>query len=233
MGLTSLLFYTGEVTIERGEVEIVSCYVSEVREHKNWRKLPTALEKAAWWHRTMPVFLMGSVQSNFGTAIISGAAHIMARKDTVLAPFERVTWDQWQYFRLDKERPEKEKEKEYARSDWHDPRRIISISVFDPPSTATGPAGEKLFAIHIAPGVAAESGDRSGPHEDEEKYRQWLYAKATIPNQSTLRRPALLKIARSKFPRLSQRALDRGIREIKRVTGNSKWLPVGRPKSPR
>ena len=86
----------------------------------------------------------------------------MARKNSVLAPFERVTRDQWQFFRLDnpsEEPPEK----------WHDPRAPVGLRDSPSPCTATGPTGERLFAIYVAPGISQNVGLAS-----EHKCQIWV-----------------------------------------------------------
>src|SRR5947207_1071493 len=81
---------------------------------------------------------------NFARSFHSGALHMMARKNSILAPFERVTPDQWHFFKHDYD--EWHEPKMPDELSWHDPRymawwwqdRISSAS-------ATGPAGERLF----------------------------------------------------------------------------------------
>src|SRR5262249_48274316 len=57
---------------------------------------------ALQWHKWLLQALFESWETGFVNAVRLGAAHIMARKHTVLAPFERVTWNQWQFFELDR-----------------------------------------------------------------------------------------------------------------------------------
>jgi len=96
-------------------------------------------------------------------AIEVGAAVIMARKSTVLAPFERITLDQWRYFKLDD--PPEWDTRMGSRALWHNyhPRPNFNV--------ATGPAGEKLFAIHLAPGTPQQE---SETRESEEKCADYL-----------------------------------------------------------
>jgi hypothetical protein len=128
----------------------------EILKQPEWDKVSSDERLAAQWHRWLLERLFSSWHGNLVQAVRSGAAHIMARKNTVLAPFERITWEQWHLFRLDAE-------PQGALEDpaWCDPRdpywsRHTGIS-----TTASGPAGERLYAIYIAPGVpGTESGGR-------------------------------------------------------------------------
>src|SRR2546430_4869321 len=104
---------------------------------------------AAQWHRRLLAHLFSFWRLSFVQAIKDGAAHIMARKNTVLAPFERIAWDQWQFFKLNED---EERSVKIARNEiWCDPRP--SSWSKDAPVTATGPAGERLYGICIASDV--------------------------------------------------------------------------------
>src|SRR3984893_18365067 len=83
---------------------------------------------------------------NFTHLVSSGAVHIMARKNNVLAPLERVTWDQWLFFRLDDE----DDDALLKAKIWYDPREPNWSAAGKKPSTATGTAGERLYSIYIA-----------------------------------------------------------------------------------
>ena len=77
----------------------------EILRVPEWQEVSPDERLAARWHKQLLEDLFRSFHSNFVNAVRSGAAHIMARKNSVLAPFERVTWDQWQFFRLDTQPP--------------------------------------------------------------------------------------------------------------------------------
>lgn len=182
-----------------------------------WDQLANREEQvAARWHKDLLQRLFWEWQSNFVQAIKVGAAYIMSRKNSILAPFERVTWDQWQYFRL------KRIEAPHPRV-WHDPREDFLLW------TAIGPAGEKLYDIHIAPGR-----ERPSSLTLEEKCRQWLTRMMQeYPDRPPLPLRDLYKEAVSRFPGLSQRAFFRCVSEAQAFTENRQWSEAGRPpKSP-
>jgi hypothetical protein len=101
------------------------------------------------WHRWLLQALFASWEEDFVQAVKAGAAYIMARKCSVLAPFERITWNQWQFFKIDQNLSQPRSQE----SKWGDPRGPQWKHVGDLPWTATGPAGERLYEIHIAPGA--------------------------------------------------------------------------------
>ena len=214
----------------------------ELLKDRKWKDFPPQQMSAARWHRTLVKAVLKSLRRDFGEALNTGSAHIMARKNTVLAPFERVSWDQWQYFKLDEPDPISPAWEDQRYYDWVEP---VSppIRWFDPrncgwetkgyrPSTATGPNGEKLYAIHVAPGVDRTE---SGAPSPEEECTQWLVESMTaFPERAPKTRAALFEQAHSMFPGLSKRGFDRCFSSAQRQTGNFKWsLPGPRPKSPR
>jgi hypothetical protein len=174
---------------------------------------------AAQCHRRLLRHLFSSWEWSLTQAIESGAAHIMARKQSVLVPFERITWNQWQYFRLDEQlQPPKELK-------WGEPRLCIGDWL---PWTATGPGGEKLYEIHIAPG----SRDRNREKGPEENCLKWLSELAcNYPDRPPKPRDVLGKEAISKFPGLTAKGF---LRCWARVTAqNPDWRRPGAPrKSP-
>jgi hypothetical protein len=66
---------------------------------RDWDSIPPHIQLAAKWHRAVLDRLFSSWHSSFSKALARGQAVIMARSGSVLAPFERITWDQWQFFR--------------------------------------------------------------------------------------------------------------------------------------
>jgi hypothetical protein len=234
MGLTTLIAIAGYIFVlidEENEVNYEKQTLSFghpiILHDERWNSFPPELQKAADWHRRALDVILTESQAGFGDAILSGAAHIVARKNTILNPFERVTLDQWQYFRLDEEDwglPTIPLE-EVA---WHDPRASLAAT-FDlsPPSTATGRAGEKLYAIHVAPGVVAES-------TPEDKCQQWLcQLLRKYPERQPEPLPKLRDEAMSRFPGLSKRAFDRCVSLAKALEGRREWSKRGPPpKSP-
>jgi hypothetical protein len=200
----------------------------EILRNPEWEEVSPDERLAARWHRQLLEDLFGSLHSNFVKAVRSGAAHIMARKNSVLAPFERVTWDQWQFFRLDVQPP-----RTLEVPAWCDPRepfwsRHAGISI-----TAIGPTGERLYAIYIAPGV--DNAESSNSEETSvEKCLQWLLKLLhEYPDRAPEPLRGLADRAISRFPGLSKRAFERCYFSAQAQTGNRNWSRARRPrKSP-
>jgi hypothetical protein len=177
-------------------------------------------EKAWQWLRSLRLYLLKSWKRSFLQAIMFGTAHIMARKHTVLAPFERVTFTQWQYFRVD------EGVLGPANKDvqWGDPRFPYLAGRLP---SATGPAGEKLFDIHIAPGTDATSVD------PEQACVEWMIALLReYPDRPPEPLGSYAKEAMLKFPGLTKRGFDRCYLLARMETGNQNWSRSG-PRRPR
>src|SRR5205085_6962094 len=139
-------------------------------------------------------YLFSYWRRNLERALKSGAAHVIGRKNTVLAPFERIAWDQWQLFVVDRCAP-KDKPK------WRDPYWVAEHKAR--PMSATGPCGEKLYSIHIAPGVAsvAEPSDgHSGGAGDQQKLVHWLQLMRQFPDRRPMSREQLYQEALRMFP---------------------------------
>jgi hypothetical protein len=205
-----------------------------------WNEIPRQHFSAAEWHWSLLKVVLTDLRRDFGKALNTGSAHIMARKNTVLAPFERVTSDQWLYFKLDEPEPVTPKwedqhskwaQQRLAPLRWLDPRSCGWEEKRYTSSTATGPSGEKLYAIHVAPGLGrAESGKLSS----EQKCTQWLVESMTaFPERSPKPLKALIEEAVSICPGLSERGFGRALFSARIQTGNLKWITSGRPrKSP-
>lgn len=182
-------------------------------------------EGALGWHRLLREYLFRSWKRSFVQAVMFGTAHVMARKHTILAPFERITFNQWQYFRVDEEvrRP--------LNKDiqWGDPR--VPYLAGRLPWTATGPAGEKLFDIRIAPGKNGKSVD------PEQACVEWMIALLReYTDRPSEPLGSFAKEAMSKFPGLTKRGFGRCYFLACKETGNRNWsLPGRKPrqKSPR
>jgi hypothetical protein len=175
---------------------------------------------AAQWHRCLLTELFSSWERSFHRALELGAAHIMARKHSVLAPFERITISQWQHFRLKPptRRPEK--------SEWGNPQSLYL------PSIALGPADESLYEIYIAPGVNRSKSDARN-RSPEENCLEWLAELIhRYPDRPPKPRDALAQEALSKFPGLKQNGFLRCFALVQVRTQNQSWSKPGRPKSP-
>jgi hypothetical protein len=163
--------------------------------------------------------LFWSWERNFAQAIESGAAHIMARKGSVLAPFERVTWNQWQYFQVSPVPRKKGKWGDPAIPDWSRHNLI---------STALGPTDERLYEIHIAPAV-----NTVRHRSPEENCLEWLTDLIRdYPDRQPKRRDLLAQEAVSKFPGLTRNRFLLCLALAQEQTGNHNWSLPGRLKLP-
>jgi hypothetical protein len=176
--------------------------------------------------QTLAVPLFWFWERTFAQAIESGTLHIMARKHSVLAPFERITWNQWQYFRVDEELPRLKDPK------WGNPQlphwRRSAL-----PWTALGPADEKLYEIHVAPGLdTSNSSGRDCQNDPEERCLKWLVELIhDYPDRQPKRRDLLAQEAVSKFPRLTLNRFLRCWTLAQEQTQNHNWSEPGRLKS--
>jgi hypothetical protein len=180
----------------------------------------------ALWHKWLLGELLWCWQRHFQHAFQSGAICLMARKNSILAPFEPVTPDQWEFFRLDDNEsilclPEK--------PHLHDPREPFWVPAAKKSCTATGPCGERLFSIHVAKGSNTE--DRLIRHvAAERECLHWLQGlMRAYPIRPPKPLPRLAKEAVSKFPGLSERGFFRCYATVKEETGNKKWSEAGAP----
>jgi hypothetical protein len=143
----------------------------------------------------------------------------MARKNTVLSPFERVTWDQWQSFTLER----RADSRPYTDwwNHWGDPRFIDA----EKPDTAIGPNGERLYSISIAP-----NHERAQSQPPYEECRQWLLGLMhKFPAKAPETLPDLANRATRKFPGLSKRAFRSCYLGVCAETGNWNWSRAGAP----
>ena len=200
-------------------------------DEEGWGKFPSKLQSAANWHQQVVFGILCSFQFGFGAAVMSGAAHIMARKNTVLAPFERVTWDQWQGFKLD---PNQTQPATW-NCPWYDPRRTF-LDELVPLSSATGPVGEKLFSIHIAPSMNRNLSDlKLRQLTTTQECLHWLidYMRR-FPDRQPKPLKHLFKEAKSRFPDLTERGFRvRIMSEAERRTRIMTWREPGRLQSSR
>src|SRR5215208_665690 len=130
---------------------------------KRWRAVEPPDQRGAVWHWRLLSHLFISWRLEFVEALRSGAAYLMARKSSVLAPYERIAWDQWQFFTLDDDVPQS------TSKVWHDPREPFWSRIL--PSSATAGGGERLYSIYVAPGRKL---DAKSVITAEDKCLQWL-----------------------------------------------------------
>jgi hypothetical protein len=185
------------------------------------RKASPGHQYAFQWHRRLAGTLSPSGHE-LARALIAGAAHMMARKVSILAEFERIFWDQWQYFTLDQPKLGG------VSSDyrwWFEPRGAGLLS------SATGPLGEKIYSIHIAPGESIKRSEQTA----EEKCTEWLVQLVRqYPDRRPAKRDEFCEKAIQKFPGLTKSGFGRCFSRAQDQTGNRTWSKAGRPrKSPR
>jgi hypothetical protein len=167
--------------------------------------------------------LCATMRMNLSGALGSGAARLMARKRSPLEPFSFVPIDQWHHFTPD--RPIADDE---SLKPWFSPifYKKAADEVIDR-CTATGPAGEKLFSVHVAPGELIRS---DAAADLEKKCTQWL---ANQLRQFQESYPGGIRAAMTKaqelFPGLAERAFQRSYSKACEQTGNKNWSKPGRP----
>jgi hypothetical protein len=184
-----------------------------------------AEHKARIRHRSMLFRLFYSWRNSFWLGVRSGAFHIMARKNSVLAPFERVTNDQWQFFRLDEP-------SDTPLNKWHDHRDPAGLRDTPSACAATGPAGERLFAIYVAPGISQNVGLAS----DADKCQMWVRELLrNYPERAPKAKDTLLNEAATLFPGLTKKAIEHIVLKSAVDARPRRWFRAGRPpsKSPR
>jgi hypothetical protein len=178
----------------------------------HWTDFPAEVVKAAQWYQSLIRELFYQWRRNLNAALRSNAAFIIARKQNVLAPFERVHWDQWQYFNVD------ELQLQPPKPFWA-PKYGFS------PATAIGPNGERLYSIFVCAGNRIR--DRQGP---EEKCQRWVLG---LLHDHPKRAPAplaeLAKQAIAMFPGLSKRGFWRSLERAQAEAKIFAWSLPGAP----
>jgi hypothetical protein len=194
----------------------------DVLKQTEWRKISPDEQSGAAWHRRLLGHLFSDWHYHFVDAIRSGAAYLMARKNSVLSPHERIAWDQWQFFTLD-DPPKNDSEI------WHDPRESKWMRQF--PSSATAVGGERLYSIYVAPGRASES---KSIISAEDKCLQWLRELlGDYPDRPPKPLRCLANEAKTKFAGLSKNAFHRCYFRLQAESGNRNWSRPGAPKKTR
>jgi hypothetical protein len=197
----------------------------QILKDPKWDKISPHEQVAAQWHRWLLKGLFQTWRASFERAAILGVVQIVARKNSVLAPFERISLNQWQYFKVDDEPPRAAQLRLPLRSSqlrWGDPHG------FSPGWTATGPAGEKLYSIHIAPGVPI-AGGRNRKHDPEEGCLHWLLKLIEdYPKRPPMPRDLLAKEAVAKFPGLTLNGFFRCFAHTQLLAQNQNWSRPGR-----
>jgi hypothetical protein len=101
LGLTLYLFpATGAVLLRDGGTTVFvsgESFDDFLHNSKKWDRVP---ENQKAWFCGLAAGLRDKMHDRFAACVKDGAAHIMARKNTILASFERVWPDQWEHFEL-------------------------------------------------------------------------------------------------------------------------------------
>lgn len=127
-------------------------------------------------------------QSRLKSAVASGAAHVMARVGSPLAPFDRISPDTWRYFKM---RPITEDTDDIPFHDYE----------FEIETIADGPAGEVLYSVMFAPGSLPKRnpGRPQISHSHVKPIAEFLRVYTRQPRPEELRKKNLMKIAEEKF----------------------------------
>ena len=139
-------------------------------------KKADAWQAALVWHTKFLAQFDEGRRRGLRLAIRSGAAQVWAKRDVFANP-EPVPGDVWELFHLDASAPANGRM-------WSDPRVKVlhSKTEFD---SATGPAGERLFSIHIAPGQPQVSvKQEDGCDTEANRIFRWMFD--YVANQPTL-----------------------------------------------
>jgi hypothetical protein len=190
---------------------------------EDWDDIPEAERHAGEWLRRLLKNIFSGWELGFRDAVRSGAAHLMARKNSVLQPFEQIVWDQWVFFKLDdphQNLPDYGNTplKWYGAHKWeYSVWRKIAAS-------ATGPAGERLYSIHVAPRPVAKK-------TPLEKCRDRI-ANYMRDNPDRCGMPVSVFKAElgAEFPDLPIKSIEFAIYAVASEMGKPKWLRAGRPK---
>ncbi len=176
---------------------------------------------SAEWHRWLLMKLIENWRDNFVAAVYTDAIQIMARKD-LLAPFERIAWDQWQFFAVDRY------EDSLAQRKGRSIELRGSILGEAPPTAATGPTGEKLYSIYVAPGIPLPA---AGERSPEQKCHRWLLG---LLRQHSDRPKPIGQLCDDAVRELgiTKRAFRHCYTSAREKSGNRNWSKAGRPKIP-
>jgi hypothetical protein len=198
-----------------------------------WRAVPPAEQERALWHRDIIEALALTLEADLVWGLRIGSLHMMARKNSVLAPFERITYDQWQYFDLE------DQSKRPAPRRWYTAHRSPN-SWRDPSDCrAIGPAGERLFAIYIAPGAEpsrdeSPSSPRARARLAEKQCQHYLRdLLQEYPDNGPAPLDVLAEVLMKDIDGLSGRGFRRALGRAQEETGNYNWSESGRPRKSR
>jgi hypothetical protein len=147
----------------------------------------------------------------------------MARKNGVLQPFEHIAWDQWLFFKLD---DPQQNLPDYGNAPlkWYSAHHWESSVWRKPTASATGPAGERLYSIHVTPRPVAEKTPLEKCRDRIANYIREYDDGCPMPIEKF---KALLGTI---FPDLPMKSIEYCIYAMIVETGKTDWLRSGRPK---
>lgn len=217
------IFYSGRLDDATLGGWLIGGSSDDILQDQDWDEVAPDKKMGAQWHRWLLEGLFLAWKRNFVAAVESGSVFIMARKNSVFALFERITWEQWQFFTLD---DDEERTLPIKKQAWHDPGLPTYVPKSKKCSAATGPAGERTFSIHVAP-TAANRLIR--PIDPEEKCLQWvLELMRDFPDRPPVPLPRLAEEASSKFG-VTKRGFERCYFAARVKTDNRNWSRPGAP----
>jgi hypothetical protein len=199
-----------------GTIVFNAASFDDLIDSEEWN-LPQDQRLIAKWFLRLAIGMGIDLHHSLAACVKADAALIMARKNTILAPFERVWPDQWEYFQVNGLIPGRAP----GTAPWYDPRELTGFGDVAPICDATGPNGEKLYSIHVAPGVSRKAFEPDSDTDAEQACALWLEQEIRkSPRYSSyLTRLKTLAEARTRFPTLTNRAFDRALRLARHLSG--------------
>lgn len=253
LSMTTTFSFDGNISIaSTSDVSSVWAFMrwNEILEG-DW-DIPVRAHAAVQWHSHIVEELINSFIFNLSCSIDLGTVHLFARKNSVLAPFERIALDQWHHFSVlddgkttlmpgaGKVSGEGKWEpshfaKNQSRIDaaFNRVRREELIPWFNKalrqpgkPACAIGPGGERLYSIYATPRSRIVE---KGVSEPEGKCRRWLLEELQrFPKKPPKPLEDLMHIACELFPGLSGRGFYRCLNWAQERTRNLNWSKGGR-----
>jgi hypothetical protein len=248
----------GIVSIQKEDESIIfagtpdECFKAAALHPRNWHSDPGDSDVIALTHFTWLRAILVRMHFDFEDALVSGAATIMARPGSPLAPFRRIEPDQWRYFRpKNSPMPMPVFRLGSAYTKWvvswlerlgKPGERIIRVITYRPAVTrwasprpriltasAKGPGGEMLFSIHVAPGSDHKA---DSPETPEEQCIRWLAnMRGIFPDRAPDTLDNLRAQAMSEIDGLTNGAWDRAIIVFKAAHNGEGYFPRGRRKN--
>lgn len=177
-------------------------------------QVPPRDRNLAELHRVVRDCVEDDLKAKFQRFVRDGRIHIMARP-TVLAPFQRILWDQWQFFKIHE--PTRRDSNQWQEPWWSDQR----------PLSIESPSGERLYSIYAAPGVTTSA--KSAPQTPEEMTLRWLIElMQAYPDRAPNGKDRVADQANKLFG-VSRRTFEHIYKQAQQLTGNNRWSEARRP----